>query len=424
VPPGFGGACVPFRTAAEAIVGGIFVAVRSPRELSPDEIHLLSTVADIAGNAIQRSRLHEQTERRLQRLTALHAVETAVSASLDLQVTLNVLLDHVTTQLGVDAADVLLLSPITQTLEYSAGRGFRTAGAQAVRLRLGEGYAGQAALDRRPTYVTEMRSRQTDTLRSPLYAAEGFVAMIAVPLLAKGRVVGVLEIFHRSPLAPDPEWQEFLETLAQQAAIAIDGAELFANLQRSNVELSLAYDTTLEGWAHALELRDAETEGHTRRVVELAERLGRAMGLSEAELAQLRRGALLHDIGKVGIPDSILLKPGPLTPEEWDVMRMHPVYAYDLLAPIAYLRTALDVPYCHHERWDGSGYPRGLRGEAIPLTARIFAVVDTWDALLTDRPYRPAWSKERVLDYVQVQAGSQLDPAVVQAFLGMQGLGR
>jgi HD-GYP domain-containing protein (c-di-GMP phosphodiesterase class II) len=266
-------------------------------------------------------------------------------------------------------------------------------------------------------HVPDLRNRRTDYLRTPLYAAEGFVTMLAVPLIAKGRVVGVLEIFRRSPLNPDAEWQEFLETLAQQAALAIDDAELFANLQRSNVELSLAYDTTLEGWARALELRDAETEGHTRRVVDLAETLGRAVGLSEAELAHLRRGALLHDIGKVGIPDAILHKSGPLDEAEWEIMRRHPVYAFDLISPVAYLRPSLDIPYCHHERWDGHGYPRGLKGEQIPLAARIFAVVDTWDALLSDRPYRAAWPHAAVLDYIREQAGAQFDPAIVESFL-------
>jgi HD-GYP domain-containing protein (c-di-GMP phosphodiesterase class II) len=252
-----------------------------------------------------------------------------------------------------------------------------------------------------------------------MYTAEGFVSLYDVPLVAKGRVVGVLEIFQRKPLAPDPEWQEFLETLAQQAALAIDDAELFASLQRTNMELTLAYDTTLEGWARALELRDPQTEGHTRRVVQLAEDLGRVMGLSEPELAHLRRGALLHDIGKVGIPDSILHKTGPLDAAEWAVMRRHPAYAHDLLSPIPYLRPALDIPYCHHERWDGTGYPRGLAGEQIPLAARIFAVVDSWDALTSDRPYRPAWSRADTIGYLRQHAGAHFDPQVVAAFLHM-----
>lgn len=190
-------------------------------------------------------------------------------------------------------------------------------------------------------------------------------------------------------------------------------------VEEANRQLMLAYDKTLEGWARALEFHDSETEGHSQRVVEMTVRLARKMGLSEEELVHIRRGALLHDIGKIAIPAAILQKPGPLTEEEWRIMRQHPVYAYELLAPIAYLRPALDIPYCHHERWDGSGYPRGLKGEEIPLAARIFAVVDVWDALRFDRPYREAWPEELVRQYFREQAGIQFDPQVVAAFLDM-----
>ncbi len=189
-------------------------------------------------------------------------------------------------------------------------------------------------------------------------------------------------------------------------------------LRRAHVELRMAYDATIEGWSRALELRDQETQGHTLRVTELTVRLAREMGIEDKEaLAHIRRGALLHDIGKMGIPDSILLKPGPLTEEEQEIMKKHPVYAYEMLSPIEYLRPALDIPYCHHERWDGSGYPRGLKGEEIPLAARIFAVVDVWDALCSDRPYRNGLSREEALNYIRAQAGRLFDPRVVEAFV-------
>ena len=182
-------------------------------------------------------------------------------------------------------------------------------------------------------------------------------------------------------------------------------------------ELQEAYDATIAGWARALDLRDHETEGHSRRVTEVTLRLARAMGVSEADLIQIRRGALLHDIGKMGVPDAILLKPGELTAEEWPIMRRHPTLAAAMLEPIAFLRPALDIPYCHHERWDGTGYPRGLIGEEIPLAARIFAVVDIWDALRHDRPYRTAWPEEAVRAHLRSLAGTHLDPTVVTAFL-------
>ncbi|MBI5296138.1 MAG: GAF domain-containing protein [Chloroflexi bacterium] len=184
-------------------------------------------------------------------------------------------------------------------------------------------------------------------------------------------------------------------------------------------ELALAYDNTLAGWARALELRDELTEGHTRRVTELTLTLARALNVSEDELAHIRRGSLLHDIGKMGIPDSILHKPGALTAQEQRIMQLHPQYAFEMLSLIPFLRPALDIPYCHHEHWNGRGYPRGLKGVQIPLSARIFAVVDVWDALTSDRPYRKAWPREQAREYLVSNSGTQFDPEIVKTFLDM-----
>jgi putative nucleotidyltransferase with HDIG domain len=236
-------------------------------------------------------------------------------------------------------------------------------------------------------------------------------------LIAKGQVKGVLEIFQRSPIELNQEQRAFLEMLAGQAAIAIDSHQLFENLQGSNAELMMAYDETIEGWSRAMDLRDKETEGHTQRVTELTLRLANSMGFKGEELVHVRRGALLHDIGKMGVPDEILRKPGALTEEEWVVMRKHPQLAYEMLAPIFYLRPAMDIPWCHHEKWDGTGYPQSLKGEQIPLAARIFAVVDVWDALSSDRPYRKAWPEDKVRTYIQEQSGKHFDPRIVEIFL-------
>ncbi len=389
-----------------------------PRAFSDHELSLLQGLADQATQAITNARLFEEARHRLDHVQALRDIDMAITGSLDLRVTLNVILDRATAQLGIDAAALLLLDPHTQILEYAAGRGFRTAALQHTRLRLGEGNAGRAALERHIVRIPDLTETPTGLARAPLLAGEAFVAYFAVPLLAKAEVKGVLEIFHHAPLDPDQEWLDFLEALAMQAAIAIDSAMLFVTLQRSNVELVLAYEATLEGWSRALELRDQETEGHTQRVTAMTLRLAHVMNtFGKAELAHIRRGALLHDIGKMGIPDSILHKPGPLTDAEWAVMRDHPVVAYELLLPIVYLRPALDIPYCHHEKWDGTGYPRGLRGEQIPLAARLFALADVWDALRSERPYRPAWPAERVREYIRGQAGTHFDPKVVEVFL-------
>ncbi len=190
-----------------------------------------------------------------------------------------------------------------------------------------------------------------------------------------------------------------------------------ANVESEHLKLLAAYDATIEGWSRAMDLRDKETEGHTRRVSELTLKLARALGASEEELTHIHRGALLHDIGKLGVPDAILLKAESLTPEEWAIMQKHPVYALEMLSPIVYLAPALDIPYCHHEKWDGTGYPRGLKGEEIPLAARMFAVVDVWDAVTSDRPYRPARSREAALAYIREQSGRHFDPRIAELFL-------
>ena len=189
-----------------------------------------------------------------------------------------------------------------------------------------------------------------------------------------------------------------------------------AKLQEANAQLLDAYQATIEGWSHAMDLRDRETEGHSRRVAELTVQLAQNLGMGDEQIMHLRRGALLHDMGKIGIPDTILHKPAQLTDEEWSIMRQHPKHAYDMLYRVEYLRPALDIPYCHHEKWDGTGYPRGLKGEEIPMPARLFAIVDVWDALTSNRPYRPAWSEAETLMYIREQSSKHFDPQVVDLF--------
>jgi GAF domain-containing protein len=413
---------IPLKTQQKPVGVWLF-GRRDPDDYYPlSDILLLSTLANQVALAVENARLFDDANRRLERLQALRNIDITITASLDLRVTLHAFLDQVTTRLRVDAAAILLLNRRSQTLAFTAGRGFRTRALQHTQLRVGEGHAGVAALERHIVNIPDLQQAAGDLTRAPLLSSEGFIAYYGVPLVTKGRVEGVLEIFHRSPLPPDPEWLDFLESLAGQAAIAIDNATLFEDLQRSNLELSLAYDTTLEGWSRALELRDQETKGHTQRVTELTLQLARTLGtFSEEALMHMRRGVLLHDIGKMGIPDGILLKPGPLTDEEWAIMRQHPGYAYEMLSPIAFLRPALDIPYCHHEKWDGTGYPRGLKAEEIPVAARLFAVVDVWDALCSDRPYRAAWPAAKVREHLRALSGAHFDSQVVEMFLKMIG---
>ena len=398
----------------EQVMGTLWLG--RDRPFMDGEVRVLVSIVDIAASAVQRAALYDETRQRLQRLMAIHALDTAISASLDVQVLLKELLNQLTGDLGVDAADVMLVSVDGWSLDCAAAVGFKLRqGCSPHVVRLGEGMVGRAALERR-TMVQVAPIEEYPPTELERLAGEEIISRIALPMLAKGELKGVMEVFYRQAMDFDPEWLEYLETLAGQAAIAIDNAQLFDQAQRSSQELSAAYDTTLEGWARALELRDRETEGHTRRAAELTLRLCQRLGMSEDELVHVWRGALLHDIGKLGIPDEILSKPGALSAEEWQVMREHPRLGYELLSPIPYLRAALDIPWCHHEHWDGSGYPHGLAGDEIPLPARIFAVVDVWDALRSDRPYRNAWSEPRVRSYIQEQAGKHFDPQVVEAF--------
>ncbi len=416
IPRDQGGVCVPIRAAGETL-GALMITCPAPGRIAEDQVKLLTSLAEVAGATLHRFRLNENTIRHLKRLEALRSIDLVITSSLDLRHTLNVLLEQITSQLNVDAASVLLIQPSTAALNYAAGRGFRTPAIERIRLRLGEGYSGRVALERQTLLVPSLQEEGKDA--SALFKGEGFLAYFGAPLIAKGVVKGVLEVFKRTPMRPNTEWVNFFETLAGQAAIAIDNLQLFETLQQANLSLSIAYDATIEGWSHALDLRDKETEGHTLRVTDLTLDLARRMGLGEADLTYVRWGALLHDIGKMGIPDHILLKPGPLNEEEWVIMRKHPRYAFELLVPITYLGRAVDIPYCHHERWDGSGYPRGLQGEEIPLMARIFSIVDVWDAVLSDRPYRPAWTRDKARAYILEQKGKIFDPRVVDAFMEM-----
>ena len=400
---------------------GVLVNVEfkpSTRKFTSADAHLLSMFASQAASVVHNAQVLEQSERRSRQLEALRAIDLAIIGSMDVRLALDVVLEQAVRQLRVDAVDVLLLNRETNTLEFAAGRGFRSRAVERTRVRIGDGVAGKVVLERHTVHESDLAAAG-EFARRPQIAGEAFVSYVGVPLIVKGKVLGVLDIFQRSTLEPDSEWLDFLDALGGQAAIAIDNSLMYQRERRAHEDLLIAYDATIEGWSRALDLRDRETEGHTVRVTEVTLRLARTLGVPDDELVTIRRGALLHDIGKVGIPDSILHKPGPLDEDEWRVMRLHPQMARDLLSPVMFLREALAIPYCHHEQWDGSGYPQRLKGISIPLPARIFAVVDVWDALRSDRPYRKAWPEEQVLAHIRTLAGKHFDPQIAEAFLHM-----
>ena len=414
VPEHIGGVFVPVQSGVQTL--GVFaITLPAGKSVQPDDVSLLAALGEMGGSAIQRMRLHDEMRMHIQRLEMLHRVDTEVLKNANLNDTLRMALELIRETLQVDVAVIRLYNPDTQLLELAASFGM---GMVEPAIPPGEYLAGKAALERHTA-----RFWRGDPNISPeweeLVRREGLEMAFALPLIAHGELVGTLGVAMRSSFHPNREWEDFLDTVAGQLALAIQSHRLVEQLRRSNQELLLAYDTTIEGWSRAMDLRDRETEGHTQRVTHLTLKLAQRMGITGQALTHLRRGALLHDIGKMGVPDAILHKPGPLTDEEWQVMRQHPVYAIDMLSSIEYLKPALDIPGFHHEKWDGSGYPYGLKGEAIPLGARIFAIVDVYDALTSDRPYRKAWTREKTLEYIREQAGKHFDPRVVEAFLKM-----
>ncbi len=357
-------------------------------------------------------------EGALQAGSVITAVTTQAAGTDDFQATLQILADNLGGLIKADGCYITLWDEARQLALPGAAYGPLRDTYLQMRPEPGERTLTAAVMAAGHTLVVE------DVLNSPHLApavAAAFPAhsMLGLPLIVGERRLGAALIAFNRPHRFKPEEIASAERATGAIALAVVKAQLFRELQTTHAALMEAYDSTLEGLALALELRDKETEGHTRRVTEMTVRLAQRLNLAEAELVHVRRGALLHDIGKIGIPDAILRKPGALTDAERAIMCKHPTYAYEVIAAIPFLYPAIDIPYCHHEKWDGSGYPRGLAGDAIPLAARLFAVVDVWDALLADRPYREGWPAERVLAHLRSLAGSHFDPAVVEAFLAL-----
>lgn len=380
---------------------------------SEGDEQILFTLSHNLAISISNRISQNQVQIQINRLASLHQIDMSINSSSDLSLTLSIVLSNVVTQLDVSAADFVLTERYSNEMKVTAKTGF-------TNLMADEGpYRNPITL----RVIKEQKLLHLDLTeidRPKEWIKEGFKAYWGVPIISKGVVRGVLEVFNKTSKTPDQDWLNFLETLGGQAAIAIDNAETFENLINSNLELQMAYDSTIEGWSKALDLRDKETEGHTLRVTELTVQFAQKLGISQSDIINIRRGALLHDIGKIGVPDQILLKPGPLTDEEWVIMKQHPDTAMHLISGIKYLSNAVDIPYCHHEKWDGSGYPRGLRGNDIPIAARLFAIVDVWDALSSDRPYRAAWPAAKIFPHILQSSGTHFDPDLIPVFLKLQ----
>jgi PAS domain S-box-containing protein len=399
----------------DSLIGFINLDSRRAGIYTEEQATLVQTFANQAATALENARLFEAERKRRREAENLRLAATAITSSLDPKEVLETILTALQQVVPFDSATMMRLED--GHVRIVAAQGFSNNDA-ILNLTFPANNKLLLVIDetQRPLILDDA----TNDTRFENWAGANLTrGWMGIPLIVHGKIIGYITLDSETDGAFDPNAATLAQTFALQAAAAIDNTQLFENLQRSNQELSIAYDTTLEGWGKALELRDKETHGHTHRVTDLTMKLARFMGLSKAELTLLRRGVLLHDIGKMGVSDEILHKKGPLTKEEWIEMRKHPQYAFDLLYPISFLRPSLEIPYSHHEWWDGSGYPRGLRGEEIPLAARIFAIVDVWDALLSNRPYRKAWTQRKVINYIQTLSGKQFDPQVVPIFMHM-----
>jgi PAS domain S-box-containing protein len=405
---------IPLISSGQAV--GL-LATSSQNHVTEAQLSRVSFIAHQITGGILRRRSEDHTRIQFQRLKTLNEINRMINATMDLHLTMEILVKKVRSLLQVDAATIWLVDPDQQTIDLFIQEGCNNFSSMKQHIGYNHGLVGRVAMDRAILHISDLPKANAKYEFSKSILDEGFMVYVGVPLISKGELKGIMEIFMRSSFIPPEDWLDFLEMLGGQAALAIDNVQAFDALHKTNMELMTAYDAAIEGWSRALDLHDHKTAGHTKRVTEMTLKFAEAMNFSPAELVNIRRGVLLHDIGKLGIPDNILLKTEPLAPEELQIMRQHPKFAWELLSQIDYLRSALDIPYCHHENWDGSGYPRGLKGEEIPFTGRLFAVINIWDKLTCESANNSAWPREKALQYIQERSGSEFDPSIVNIFI-------
>ena len=403
--------------AGNRVVGALNLLSEQPDFFKIENLSLVAAIASPVALSLQNARLYESLRQRLAELEILADTSSALRKAQSYNDMSPILLAKAVEGLKANAGVLLLLE--NNALKFATIYG-------EASVSIGDtcppdaGMMWQALESGSPLFIPDVTQIEELHKSAVCQALMGDALSCAcVPLRTTTSAIGVIFLNWKKKYFLSADESRLLESLAEIAANAIHRSTLYEQTVRQALDLIQAYDATIEGWSRALDLRDRETEGHSQRVTELTLELARAIGINESEIEHIRRGALLHDIGKMGIPDNILHKAGALSDEEWTIMRRHPQLAYEMLSPITYLQNALGIPYCHHEKWDGTGYPRGLKGEEIPLTARIFAMVDVYDALTSDRPYRPAWTKRKAAAYIRQQAGLHFDPKVVDIFLKM-----
>lgn len=354
-------------------------------------------------------------------LSTLLKVSSSLASTMDLAQVLQIAIENAVDLVGLDTGaiytlenDILQLGATVPPLPPQLPK-------ELLIARLEDHpHIQKAVTTKAPVHLPDARIAPLSPAEKVIVESRGLISVLYFPLILKDNAIGVFIIgtshYARELTASELDLSHILSF---QVSLAIANAQLYKKAQEAITGITQAYDGTLEGWSRVLDMRDHGTDEHTHRVADLTVALARKMSIPDSQLADIRRGALLHDIGKIGIPDSILQKASTLDEQERAIMETHPEKAFEILSRIEYLLPAIDIPYCHHEKWDGTGYPRKLKGKAIPLVARIFAVVDVYDALTSDRPYRKAWSKETAIDYIQQQSGKHFFPDAVDAFIEM-----
>jgi putative nucleotidyltransferase with HDIG domain len=352
-------------------------------------------------------------------LSTLLKVSRSLASTMDLTEVLQIAIESAVDMLGLDTGAIYTLEENgTLRLGATSPPLPPQLPLEALSAKLEDHpHINEAVRTRTPVYLPDVGAVSLTQAEKNIVDLRGLVSILYFPLLLKESAIGVfiLGTIHNKRQFSSTEI-DLSYVLAFQVSLAIANAQLYKKAQDAIAELTRAYDATLAGWSQVLDMRDHVTDEHTHRVADLTVALAARMGIPASELALIRRGALLHDIGKMALPDAILQKPEPLSAEEMEIMKTHPEKAFQILSQIDYLLPAIEIPYCHHERWDGTGYPRRLKGEEIPLAARIFAVVDVYDALTSDRPYRKGWTKEQALAYLREQSGKHFFPEAVEAF--------
>lgn len=346
--------------------------------------------------------VEDSLQLKLDRLMGLRKIDIAILSTMDMEEILKTVLEQIDNQLNPSVTMLYLIEPNSGQL----------------RLKLSSGTIEDIEGIKRNISGKAFEAEATEVSRIPMGEGKQLF-QVATPLIGRTRSLGALELYYMHDHEISADWLLYYEAVARQLAIAIEHVQLIEQYETVNNELQNAQEVILQGWAKALEFKDRETQGHSDRVTVLTRKMGEALGLEKNEITNMIRGALLHDIGKMAIPDDILIKKGPLSEEEWEIMKKHPLYAQDFLQGIGFLDDAMPIPLYHHERLDGSGYPFALAGDAIPLPAKIFAIIDMWDALTHNRPYRGAWEPSKAKSYLQELAGEKLDPDLVEVFFGI-----